>query len=81
MKDETIVSSKVNYYQNPVLTSKSNTLFLNGIGLELMSITIDGIEPNHKVVKGGLELSDLSDEFVLEITTRIHPEKNTSLNG
>ncbi len=81
LKDETIVSSKVNYYQNPVLTSKSNTLFLNGIGLELMSITIDGIEPNHKVVKGGLELSDLSDEFVLEITTRIHPEKNTSLNG
>lgn len=49
--------------------------------MELISILINGVEPNYKLVKDGLELSDLSAEFVLKINTRIHPEKNTSLNG
>lgn len=56
-------------------------MFLNGVDLELISILINGVEPNYKLVKDGLELSDLSAEFVLKINTRIHPEKNTSLNG
>jgi len=47
----------------------------------LISISIDGVQPNYQLVDEGLEISDLSDEFILEITTRIHPEKNTSLNG
>ncbi|MEO1917289.1 MAG: aminopeptidase N, partial [Candidatus Thioglobus sp.] len=38
-------------------------------------------QPNYQLVDEGLEISDLADEFTLEITTRIHPEKNTSLNG
>ena len=80
-EDETIVSSKVNYYQNSASSNQSNVLFLNGVDLELISILIDGIEPAYQLVKDGIELSDLGDEFVLEITTRIHPEKNTSLNG
>jgi len=71
----------VSYYQNPNLKNKSNFLFLNGVDLELISILINGVEPNYKLVKDGLELSDLSAEFVLKINTRIHPEKNTSLNG
>ncbi|MBT7498163.1 MAG: aminopeptidase N, partial [Candidatus Thioglobus sp.] len=80
-EDKTIVSSEVSYYQNPNLKNKSNFLFLNGVDLELISILINGVEPNYKLVKDGLELSDLSAEFVLKINTRIHPEKNTSLNG
>lgn len=56
-------------------------MFLNGVDLELISILINGVEPNYKLVKDGLELSDLSAEFVLKINTLIHPEKNTSLNG
>lgn len=80
-EDKTIISSEVSYYQNPNLKNKSNFLFLNGVDLELISILINGVEPNYKLVKDGLELSDLSAEFVLKINTRIHPEKNTSLNG
>ena len=80
-EDETIVSSKVNYYQNPASSNQSNVLFLNGVDLELISILIDGVEPAYQLVKDGIELSGLGDEFVLEITIRIHPEKNTSLNG
>jgi aminopeptidase N len=71
----------VHYYQNPNLASQERRLFLNGVNLELISISIDGVQPNYQLVDEGLEISDLADEFTLEITTRIHPEKNTSLNG
>ena len=71
----------MHYYQNPNLTNKECCLFLNGVNLELISISIDGVQPNYQLVDEGLELSDLSDEFTLEITTHIYPEKNTSLNG
>jgi len=71
----------VHYYQNPNLASQERNLFLNGVNLELISILIDGIQPNYQLVDEGLEISDLADEFTLEISTRIHPEKNTSLNG
>jgi aminopeptidase N len=71
----------VHYYQNPNLASQERSLFLNGVNLELISISIDGMQPNYQLVDEGLEISDLADEFTLEITTRIHPEKNTSLNG
>ncbi len=79
--DQTLVSSKVYYYQNPKLNNKSNSLLLNGVNLELLSITIDDIEPEYQLLDEGLQLSELADEFYLEITTRIHPENNTSLNG
>ena len=71
----------MHYYQNPNLASQERHLFLNGVNLELISISIDGVQPNYQLVDEGLEISDLADEFTLEITTRIHPEKNTSLNG
>ena len=71
----------MHYYQNPNLASQERRLFLNGVNLELISISIDGVQPNYQLVDEGLEISDLADEFILEITTRIHPEKNTSLNG
>jgi hypothetical protein len=65
----------VHYYQNPNLASQERSLFLNGVNLELISISIDGMQPNYQLVDEGLEISDLADEFILEITTRIHPEK------
>ncbi len=71
----------MHYYQNPNSVKQESTLFLNGVNLELMSISIEGVQPSYQLVDEGLELNDLPDEFVLEITTRIHPETNTSLNG
>ena len=59
----------------------NQTLFLNGVDLELISIVIDGVIPEYEVNKEGLRLHNLKDEFVLEISNRIHPESNTSLNG
>ncbi len=61
--------------------TNDNTLFLNGIDLELISIVIDGDQPNYELQDEGLQLYQLKDEFVLEVVNRIHPEVNTSLNG
>jgi len=49
--------------------------------LELISIVIDGDQPNYELQDEGLQLHQLKDEFVLEVVNRIHPETNTSLNG
>lgn len=77
----TIVTSKISFYKNPKSSKKTNTLFLDGIDLELMSILADKAKPDYNLVKQGLEINNLADEFILQIKNRIHPEKNTSLNG
>mgnify|MGYP001594253188 CR=1 FL=1 len=81
LEDESIVSSKIHFYQNPKSVEAENSLFLNGIDLELISILIDGEIPQYQLSDQGLQLSCLKAEFVLEIVNRIHPEANTSLNG
>jgi aminopeptidase N len=40
---ETIVSSKIDFYQNTLSADKSGNLFLNGIDLELISILVHRI--------------------------------------
>jgi aminopeptidase N len=74
----------VSYYRNKKaarLKSAENKLFLNGLDIELISISINGIEPIYEVKVDGIEISNLEDEFILDIKNRIHPEKNTSLSG
>lgn len=78
--DETIVSSKIDFYRNNQ-GSGANSLFLNGVELELISISIDDAKINYKLEKEGIWLYDLPESFVLRVKNRIHPENNTSLNG
>lgn len=80
-ESETLVSSKIDFYQNPLSTDKSGDLFLNGVDLELISILVDGIESKYTLVEDGLKLREMSQRFTLEIRTKIHPETNTSLNA
>ncbi|MDC9714396.1 MAG: aminopeptidase N [Gammaproteobacteria bacterium] len=80
-ENETIVSSKIDFYQNPELRSSASQLFLNGVDLELLAILVDGVKPNYKIIENGLLLKNLPKHFSLEIKTRIHPKSNTSLNG
>jgi len=59
-------------------------LILNGIQLQLMSIALDGTpltEDAYVIDKESLTLHDLPETFTLDITTRIFPKKNTSLEG
>ena len=80
-EDETLVSSKIDFYQNPTLKTSESQLFLNGVDLELIAILVNGVKPNYEMAEDGLLLKDLPERFVLEIKTRICPQTNTSLDG
>ena len=79
--DGTRVSSRIVFYQNPNVQNKTFELFLDGILLELLCISINGGAANYELKENGLLLTNLPERFVLEIENRIHPEVNTSLSG
>ncbi|ELA7135929.1 aminopeptidase N [Vibrio parahaemolyticus] len=65
-----------------VQKGESTTLELDGEGLELRSVKVNGEDwAHHEVKEASLVLSDLPDEFELEIITKIDPEANTALEG
>ncbi len=77
-----LVTSTVDYKRNKNATKTDLELF--GSELELERIAINGYEieeSDYQKTDSGLCLSHLADEFTLEITTRIYPQKNTSLEG
>ncbi len=80
-EDESLVSSKIDFYQNPALQTPESQLFLNGVDLELIAILVNGVKPNYEMAEDGLLLKDLPERFVLEVKTRIYPQTNTSLDG
>jgi len=80
-ENEVIVNSKIHFYKNPKCQLNDDSLALNGVELELISILLDGDKPDYELTAQELVLHNLPDEFILEIVNRIHPETNTSLNG
>ncbi|EPN5212195.1 aminopeptidase N [Vibrio parahaemolyticus] len=65
-----------------VKKGESTTLELDGEGLELRSVKVNGEDwAHHEVKEASLVLSDLPAEFELEIITKIDPEANTALEG
>ncbi|EIV8664599.1 aminopeptidase N [Vibrio parahaemolyticus] len=65
-----------------VQKGESTTLELDGEGLELRSVKVNGEDwAHHEVKEASLVLSDLPTEFELEIITKIDPEANTALEG
>ena len=79
--EETIVSSKIVFYKNPLVVKSVDELFLNGESLELLSIKIDGINANYEMKDDGLFILNPPENFVLEVIVKIHPESKTDLNG
>lgn len=60
----------------------TNTLELDGEGLELLSVKVNGEDwAHHEVKDASLVLTDLPAEFDLEIITKIDPEGNSALEG
>ncbi len=80
-EESTVVHSKIVFYQNPNSDDKSNTLFLNGENLTLLSITKNNIAIDYRLSNKGLRLSNLEKNFILKISTKINPKKNTALSG
>ncbi|EHK9086458.1 aminopeptidase N [Vibrio sp. T21] len=65
-----------------VQKGESTTLELDGEGLELRSVKVNGEDwAHHEVKEASLVLSDLPAEFELEVITKIDPEANTALEG
>ena len=80
--DHAMVTASVDYKRNDDSTEKDIELF--GTELELERIAINGYEldnDDYQLTDTGMILSNLADEFTLVITTKIYPQKNTSLEG
>ena len=80
--DHAFVTSKVQYKRNPDSTETDLELF--GVELELKEISIndyDLSEKDYQLDDESLTLTNLADEFTLEIVTKIYPHKNKSLEG
>ena len=78
---ETVVSSRITFYKNPLVNNEIDELFLNGESLELLSIQVNGLNAQYELKEDGLFLLNPPDDFVLEVQVRIHPESKTDLNG
>ena len=77
-----LITSSVDYKRNPDSSLRDLELF--GSELELEKIAINGYdltEKDYQLTDSGLTIRHLADEFTLVITTRIYPQKNTSLDG
>ena len=80
--DHATVTASVDYKRNA--DSALTELELFGSELELERIAINGYEldkDDYQLTDTGMTLSNLADEFTLVITTKIYPQKNTSLEG
>ncbi|CAH9017807.1 aminopeptidase N [Candidatus Nitrosacidococcus sp. I8] len=63
---------------------KEAPLVLHGEALELLSIQLNGqllTENSYQINSEFLILHQVSDQFILEIETKIYPQKNTTLSG
>jgi aminopeptidase N len=82
--NDCVVKAKSVFRKNPAATMGSHELFLNGKNLELLSVAVDGKEllaEQYRLEKDGMTLLQMPDEFVLEVSTRMYPNKNTALEG
>ncbi|MCX5870262.1 MAG: aminopeptidase N [Deltaproteobacteria bacterium] len=82
--DDTVVTARSHFRRNPEQAEGERPLLLNGQELELVAITLDSrplAAHEYVLTDTGLTLHSVPDTFVLEITTRIFPDRNTELHG
>ena len=75
----TRVKSAIRFRPNPDTTDRR--FFLHGIGLTLVSATIDGEPARLREVEGGIEADAPDAGFLWEAEVEIAPEENTALEG
>ncbi len=83
-EDYTQVQACSQVYRNPQSTNPKAPLCWDGEALELLSLQLDDSELALDAclnAAGQLQLNNIPDRFTLSITTRIFPQKNTSLSG
>ena len=65
-------------------TKEAKDLVLDSIDLELLSLTLDGVElqeRGYKYAHEKLHIFAVKDAFCLEVTNKIYPQNNTELEG
>src|SRR5712691_8542396 len=75
--DHALVRAKLQVRRN----SGSGPLILNGGGLRLLSVSLNGRRPGYERTAQTLTIADVPDAFTLETLSRIEPQKNTELEG
>jgi len=80
--DFTLVKSKIVFKQNHDIGE--NTLILNGVDIELLSVVIDGKKLSSEayiIDDESLTINNVPDTFELQVENKIYPSKNTALEG
>ncbi len=80
----TKVSSKLIVVRKDLAHALAADMVLNGVGLELESIKIDGLElaaNEYEITKTHLRIKTDKDKFTLEIVIYNNPKANTALSG
>ena len=79
----TVVRSRLSLRRNPAAPA-AQPLVLNGQGLTLLSLALNGRElgaGDYVLGPESLTISDVPERFVLDASTRIDPAANTALEG
>jgi aminopeptidase N len=82
-EDHALVHATLAFERNPASEDRG-PLRLHGEALELCSLRIDGSEPpagSWQIDEQSLTLQEPADRFELRTTARIHPARNTALEG
>ena len=81
----TMVGARLAIRRNPEAATPDAPLRLDGQGLALLHVALDGaaLPPDRYTLEaeGGLTIAGVPDAFVLETQVRIVPEANTELSG
>ena len=80
----TQVVSRLAVRSNHDRSGAARPLVLDGEELTLVSLKLDDAElspERYQILEGRLTISDVPEAFLLEVTTRISPKKNTELSG
>ncbi len=82
-EDHALVNSRLHLRRNECST-QTTQLQLNGVGLELLGIWLDGQElaaDSYTLTDEGLEIAAVPEKFLLECKTKLRPQDNTALEG
>jgi len=81
---EAVVTAQLAVRRNPAANTPDAPLVLDGEELELIAVSLDGVElsaSRYALSATRLTLDKLPDAFCLTTVTRIHPDCNTRLSG
>ena len=83
-EQETLVHARLELRRNPAAAEGNAFLRLHGEGLEPLSFALDGVPLEASRIElddEGVTILGVTDRPVLESLVRIHPERNTALEG